>query len=40
MRKNTEDNDDNLITLKQFPESSEELEEFQLPNHERCTTHT
>lgn len=35
-----DDDDDNVLTLIQFPESSEEFEELQLPNHERCATHT
>lgn len=41
MHDNIDDgDDDNVLTLRQFPESSEEFEELQLPNHERCATHT
>lgn len=40
MHDNGDDDDDNVLTLTQFPESSDEFEEVQLPNHERCATHT
>lgn len=35
-----DDDDDNVLTLRQFSESFEEFDELQLPNHERCATHT
>lgn len=37
---NGDDDDDNVLTLRQFSESFEEFDELQLPNHERCATHT
>lgn len=35
-----DDNNDDDNMLTQFPEPSEEFDEFQLPNHERCATRT
>ncbi|GBP35517.1 hypothetical protein EVAR_20027_1 [Eumeta japonica] len=35
-----DEDDDNVLTLRQFPESFEGFEKLQLPNHERCATHT
>ncbi|KAL3279278.1 hypothetical protein HHI36_016786 [Cryptolaemus montrouzieri] len=40
MHDNIDDgDDDNVLTLRQFPESLEEIE-LQLPNHERCAANT
>lgn len=35
-----DDGDDDVLVLKEFPESQENEELYQLPNHERCATHT
>ncbi|XP_057665903.1 uncharacterized protein LOC130899740 [Diorhabda carinulata] len=35
-----DDDDDETFLLKEFPESQKPEETYQLPNHERCTTHT
>ncbi|KAL3287895.1 hypothetical protein HHI36_002351 [Cryptolaemus montrouzieri] len=40
MHDNIDHGDHDALTLSQFLESFEEFEELQLPNHERCATHT